>query len=110
MANTFKNSISVAVGTSETVVYTTPAATLTTVIGLTVANTHTSTIVVDIKVTDTSNTLSAYLVKGASIPVGGGLVPIGGDQKLVLETTDTISVISDTTTSADVIVSVLEQS
>jgi hypothetical protein len=38
------------------------------------------------------------------------LVPVGGDQKVVLETTDIIKVTSDTASSADVIVSVLEQS
>tara|TARA_R110002153_G_scaffold186360_1_gene339552 strand:- start:423 stop:755 length:333 start_codon:yes stop_codon:yes gene_type:complete len=109
MANTFKNSIASAVGTSEVDVYTVPSATTTTVIGFTVANIHTSNIVVDIKVTDASTSGTAYLIKGATVPVGGGLVPIGGDQKLVLEQSDVISVTSNTASSADVIVSVLEQ-
>jgi len=49
-----------------------------------------------------------YIVKNAVIPVGGSLVPVGGDQKLVLEATDVLKVVSDTASSADVIASVLE--
>lgn len=109
MANTFKNAVSSAIGTSQTSVYTVPASTTTTVIGLTVANITASSITVDVVVTDTSATTDVYLVKGATVPVGGALVPVGGDQKIVLETTDIIKVTSDTASSADVIVSVLEQ-
>lgn len=110
MANTFKNAISAAVGTSQASVYTVPSATTTTVIGLTVANRTASSITVDVEVTDTSASTSVFLVKGAAVPAGGALVPIGGDQKVVLETTDIIKVTSSAASSADVIVSVLEQS
>ena len=41
--------------------------------------------------------------------MGGALVPIGGDQKVVLETGDIIKITSNTASSADAIVSVLEQ-
>ena len=44
MANTFKNAVSSAIGTSQTSVYTVPASTTTTVIGLTVANITASSI------------------------------------------------------------------
>jgi hypothetical protein len=110
MANTFKNAVSSAIGTSQTSVYTVPASTTTTVIGLTVANIVASNITVDVVVTDTSGGTSVYLLKGATVPVGGALVPVGGDQKIVLEATDIIKITSDTASSADVIVSVLEQS
>ena len=109
MANTFKNAVSAAVGTAQTSVYTVPSATTTTVIGLTVANITSSEITVDVVVTDTSATTTVHLVKGAAVPVGGALVPVGGDQKVVLEATDIIKVTSSASSSADVIVSVLEQ-
>jgi len=109
MANTFKNAVSSAIGTSQTSVYTVPASTTSTVIGLTVANRHTSAITVDVVVTDTSASASVFIVKAATVPVGGALVPIGGDQKVVLETGDIIKVTSNTASSADAIVSVLEQ-
>ena len=48
------------------------------------------------------------IVKGAPIPAGGSLVAIGGDQKLVMEASDIIKVKSDTATSIDVALSILE--
>lgn len=109
MANTFKNSVTASIGTSATDVYTAPGATTTTVIGAAVSNRVASTIAVDATVTDTSGSVTAYLVKAAPVAAGGALVLIGGDQKVVLETGDKITVTSDTAASADVVISVLEQ-
>ena len=109
MANTFKNSVTASVGTSATDVYTAPGATTTTVIGAAVSNRAASPISVDATVTDTSGSVTAYLVKAAPVAAGGALVLIGGDQKVVLETGDKITVTSDTASSADVVISVLEQ-
>lgn len=103
MANAFKNYIAASV-TTQTSVYTTPSATQTTVIGLSLANTTAGTATADVQVTSGGTTI--YIVKGAPIPVGSSLVPIGGDQKLVLEAADILKVTSDVT--VDVSVSVLE--
>jgi hypothetical protein len=86
--------------TTETTVYTGPASTETTVIGLSVACTSANPATVSVKLN------SAYIVKDAPVPVGGALVAIGGEQKVVVEATDTLSVSSDQT--VDVITSVLE--
>jgi hypothetical protein len=109
MANTFKNSVTASIGTLATDVYTAPGATTTTVIGAAVSNRAASVIAVDATVTDTSGSVTAYLVKAAPVAIGGALVLIGGDQKVVLETGDKITVTSDTAASADVVISVLEQ-
>ena len=110
MPNLFKNAVGSAVGTAQSSVYTVPSATTSTVIGLTVCNITASVITVDVVVTDTSGSTSVHLVKGATVPVGGALVPVGGDQKVVLEATDIIKVTSSASSSADVFVSILEQS
>ena len=99
MANTFKSYQSTSV-TTEATVLTGPASTQTTVIGLSIANTGASAAAVDVKLN------TAYIVKAAPIPVGGSLVVVGGDQKVVVEATDTLKVTSDIT--VDVITSVLE--
>jgi hypothetical protein len=99
MANAFKNYTSTSV-TTETTVLTGPASTETTVIGLSIANTGASVATVDVKLN------TAYVVKSAPVPVGGSLVVVGGDQKLVVEAADTIKVTSDIT--VDVITSTLE--
>lgn len=106
MANTFKTKFSKSVGTSAATIYTGPAATATTIIGMTIANTNGSTITVDVYIT--SGGTDYYLVKGASVPVGGSLVPVGGDQKVVIETGAVVKVVSSVASSADVVMSILE--
>jgi hypothetical protein len=106
MANTFKNSFSKDVGTSAATIYTTPSSTQTTVIGLSIANTTTTSVLGDVYVT--SDSVDYYIVKGATIPPGGALVPVGGDQKLVLEAADALKIVSNTADSLDVVCSVLE--
>jgi hypothetical protein len=107
MANEFKTKIA-RVGDSNTVVYTVPSATTATVIGLTVSNIKDDTnIFVDVFYT-AANSSVAYMVKGAEIAIGGGMVPVGGDQKLVMEASTTLSIKSSSTSSADVLLSVLE--
>ena len=108
MASTFKNSLRAGTGTTPVVCYTAPSATTTTVIGLSVANTHTANIYVDVVLTDISEAVSAYVGKQLMVPTRGSIIAVGGDQKLVLEAGDTITVTSSTASSADIIVSVLE--
>ena len=108
MANAFKNSIASSVGTTGVPVYTTPTATSTTVIGVGVANVNTNNISVSVMVRDVSADKVAYVVKDALIVPGSSTVLVGGEQKLVLESGDFLSVTSSLANSADVIVSVLE--
>jgi uncharacterized protein (UPF0212 family) len=109
MANTFKNKLGVGVGTSESSVYTVPSSTTTTVIGLSVANVTGSNITVDIRVYDSSANSHAYVIKTGAVFTGGTLVAVGGDQKLVLEAADIIKVVASASSSADVIISYMEQ-
>jgi len=101
MANTFKNYTSASVGTGATTTYTVPSSTTAVVIGCNLANRTGSQIAVDVQCA------GVYLVKGAPIPANSALSVLDG--KVILETTDTVVVTSDTASSADVIVSVLEQ-
>jgi hypothetical protein len=107
MANTFKNYASGNTGTSAITVYTCPGATQTTVIGMSLCNLTPNPISANVALT-TSGGTTFFMLKSANIPVGGALVPVGGDQKLVLEAGDYISVQSDTASSIDTILSVLE--
>lgn len=106
MANTFKNYTQKAIGTSPTTLYTAPSATQTTVIGMSISNVSTSP--VDISVGLGTGGSTVWLVKDATVAPGGSLIPIGGDQKLVLEATDTLVANASVASTADVIVSVLE--
>jgi|TARA_R110000868_G_scaffold103637_1_gene285260 hypothetical protein len=106
MANTFTRYINRAVGTSPVTMVTAGASTQTTVIGLTASNTTTSPITVDVYLTVSA--ANYYLVKGATVPVGGSLALFGSDGKLVLNTSDAFVVVSSAATSADFILSVLQ--
>jgi|TARA_B110000908_G_scaffold2214_1_gene2890 hypothetical protein len=70
-------------------------------IGCNLANRTASQIKVDVQVA------GVYLAKDIPIPAGSALSVLDG--KIILETTDTVVVTSDTASSCDVIVSVLEQ-
>lgn len=105
MANNFTRYLNKSVGTSAATVVTVGAGTQTTIIGLSLANTTTSPITVSAYIT--ASAVDYYLVKDATVPVGGSLVVVGGDQKTVLVTNDALKVISSAASSADVITSVL---
>jgi hypothetical protein len=108
MANNFKNYFAGSVGTSSVDVYTVPGSTSATVIGMSISNIITTPISANVIVYNSAAANTLFMVKNATIAPGGALVPIGGDQKLVLEAGDKLQVQTGTATSADVILSVLE--
>lgn len=111
MANTFKNTVKAGIGTVEQTVYTAPSSVTSTIIGLTLAGTTSdSSIRVNVKLTDYSTSVSSYLIKNAEIPYGASLVLVGGEQKVILEGNDYISVTSSVSSSVDVVISILETS
>lgn len=105
MANTFTSYVNKDVGTSAATVVTVGAATQTTVIGMSCANTTTSPVTVSAYITRSGT--DYYLIKGATVPVGGALVIVGGDQKIVLTASDVLKVVSSAAASIDAVTSVL---
>lgn len=102
----FKSKVTASVGASQTpITDTVSAGTTHTLIGVSLANTTTSNITADVILNKSGG--SAYMVKGAIVPVGGALVVVGGDQKLVLEAGDNVGVVSSAATSIDAVVSYL---
>ena len=112
MANTFKLKTDTAVGTTLTTVYTVPGSTTTIVIGCTLANIHaTANLNADVQIVTAAssgeNGDDVYVIKGVPVPNSSSLEIIEG--KIVLETGDAIKVRSDTASSVDIALSVLEQ-
>jgi hypothetical protein len=103
MANTFKNYFLVASGTASNVIVG-PAATQTTVIGMSIANITDDPILANVTVSSAGTAFS--MIYKSQIPVGSTLVPIGSNQKLVLESGDFVQV--QTTGAAHVIASGVE--
>jgi len=108
MANTFKNQTLKAAGTTAQNAYAAGAGVQATIIGMTIANITNSPISANVILSGGNITDNVYLVKDATIAPGGALVPVGGDQKLVLEAGDYLQVNTSVASSGDVIISVLE--
>ena len=113
MANTFKTVTKAGV-TSADVIYTVAGSTTTVILGLILGNTTTSQITATVTLeSDTSNRAGANneanqnveLVTNAPIPAGSSLEMLAGN-KVVMETTDALSVTSSGST--DVCLSIME--
>jgi hypothetical protein len=102
-----KTSRAVGAGAATTIgSYTVAANTKSTIIGLTLANITSDAIAGSAGVHDGTN--FTYLVKGATIPAGGSLIVVGGDQKIVLEPSHSIRANSSVASSIDAVMSILE--
>jgi hypothetical protein len=108
MANTFKNNTLKSAGVSAQNAYTAGVGVSATIIGMSIANIITTPITASVILSGGTITGNVFLVKDATIAPGGSLVPIGGDQKVVLEAGDYLQVNTSIASSADVITSILE--
>ena len=106
MAQDFERSIARNVGTSEVVLRT--ANSDDALIGINVANVTTSQITIEIYITGTGGTDDFYIVKNAPIPAGSALQVLDGGAKIVMVSGDILNVKSNTASSADVWVSVVD--
>ena len=120
MANDFKrftvNNVNTSAGASASAVYTVPAGAGSTalesiVIGITVSNTSATGITASVFLDNNSGSNDVHIVKDATIPAGSSLEVMSGN-KLVLQNTgsaaDVLRVSASAATSADAVVSVLE--
>ena len=108
MANTFTRKTSQNIGATADQIgsYTVPSATTAIAIGLTCTNTTGSAITANVFLANAS--ANTYIVANAPISAGASLIPIGGDQKIVMITGDKIYVQSSAATSIDAILSIME--
>ena len=94
------------VGTATSNVYVVPSSTTTVVIGVTLANTSGSSINVGLGITRAS-TDDISLMKNVPLPYGSSLEFMQGN-KIVLESTDTLTAVSDTNSTLDVALTIME--
>ena len=104
MAQDFERNISRNVGTSAVTLRT--ANSDDALIGINIANVTTTQILMDVFINDGSN--DYYIIKDAPIPVGSTLQVLDGGAKVVMQASDVLKVQSDTASSADVWVSVVD--
>jgi len=108
MANLFKSYTKANVGTATSDIYTTPGATTSVIIGLCLVNTTGFPVDANVLVDKAGASDTVYLAKSLELP-DGSLYEFNGGNKIILETGDKLQVFSSTSSSIDVMVSVLEQ-
>ena len=106
MAQDFERNIARNVGTSEVVLRT--ANSDDALIGINIANVTTTQMLMDVYITGSGATADYYIIKDAPIPVGSALQVLDGGAKVVMQASDVLKVQSDTASSADVWVSVVD--
>jgi len=106
MANTYKLKTKTNIGITTVGIYTVPAATTTIIIGIALANISGTGVNVGVGITRVSAE-SIKLMKNVPIPQGSTLEFMAGN-KMILEATDTLTIISDTVSSIDASVSIME--
>lgn len=109
MANTFTRKLSRLVGTTATTVgsYTVPSNTTAVIVGLSLTNVTSSAISANVIILDNAAQTTRLSVN-APISAGSSLIPVGGDQKVVLVTGDQLQIQSSAATSIDVVMSIME--
>ena len=113
MANAFKTFTANTIGFELTTIYTVGSnhslsGSTDTLIGLTLANVTSGAVECNV-IHFSSAGVTTRLLANAPIPKGGALVPIGGEQKIVMEAGCSLKVSTNTANSVDVILSVLKQ-
>ena len=78
------------------------------IVGIRMANTSSSQITVEVAITDSSDNITASLIKDAPIPVGSALELIDGGSKIILQSGDKLRAKSSATNSLDVVVSAVD--
>ena len=104
MAQNFRRYTSNDVGTSAATLFT--ADSYDTIVGISLANVTASAINVSVYINDGANDI--YLVKDAPIVQGSTMQVLDGGAKYVVQTGDTLKVVSDTASSVDVWVSTVD--
>jgi hypothetical protein len=109
--NTFKLKTKTTIGTSLLAVYTVPASTTTVIIGLTVANILGSSVNASAQIVSTTvdveTNTSVYFIKDIPLPSGSAVEIMSGN-KIVLQAGDIVKVQSNTASSLDATLSIME--
>lgn len=107
MATYFRNAVSPGIGITPVTVLQTTSSNSFTVIGLNIANVTSGLVNVDITFTNATPVTSNYL-KGVSIPPNTSLKVITNGEKLVVSSSCSVAINSNTPASVDVVISYVE--
>jgi hypothetical protein len=104
--NTFKSNVAANIVTTGNTVYTTPAATQTTLIGLTLCNKSTSAVTATVSLTRSA--VNYQIASNVSISSNTTAIIVGGAQKIVLQASDSLTISASANAAVDAVASLLE--
>ena len=107
MATFFKNKIVKEIGTVVVPIYEAPPSARATVIGLSLANLTESVVSASVLIADDTS-VSGYYLKDVLIPPNSTLKVLNGGEKIILGSTNVLSVVADIDASLDAILSFVE--
>jgi len=107
MTTYFRTKVEQEVGTTETEILAAGAANIFTIIGLSVANIIDYDVIVDVYITDDA-AVKGYYIKQLIIPPYTSAKLVQNGEKIILGNDCSLSVVSDTAASLDVIASYAE--
>jgi hypothetical protein len=107
MASFFKNKVAKEIGTTPVEVLATAPNSRMTVIGMSLANLTTGIVLVDVELTDDSE-VTGYYAKQILIPPNSSLRVINGGEKLILATSNSLSITANVDSAVDAIISYVE--
>jgi len=107
MASFFRNKVAKEIGTTPVEVLATAPNSRMTVIGMSLANLTTGIVLIDIELTDDSE-VTGYYAKQILVPPNTSLRVVNGGEKLILATSNSLTITANVADAVDAIISYVE--
>ena len=107
MASFFRNKVAKEIGTTPVEVLATNGANRMTIIGLSLANLTEGIVLIDIELTDDAS-ITGYYAKQILIPPNSSLRVVNGGEKLILSTSNSLTITANVASAVDAIISYVE--
>jgi hypothetical protein len=107
MASFFRNKVAKEIGITPVEVLATAPNSRMTIIGLSLANLTEGLVLIDVQLTDDA-AITGYYAKQLSIPPNSSLRLVNGGEKLILATSNSLTINSNVAASIDAIISYVE--
>lgn len=107
MASFFRNKVAKEIGTTPVEVLATAPNSRMTIIGMSLANLTAGIVLIDIELTDDTE-VTGYYAKQILVPPNSSLRVVNGGEKLILSTSNSLSITANVDTAIDAIISYVE--
>jgi len=107
MASFFRNKVAKEIGVTPVEVLATVPNSRMTIIGLSLANLTTGIVLIDITLTDDAS-VTGYYAKQVLVPPNSSLRVVNGGEKLILSTSNSLSISANVEDAVDAIISYVE--